>query len=459
MTVSRTQPWAAAAIVAGFVVACASPGIPPGGPPDSEIPQITRITPESGAVNVEARAVLVYFDEVIAERPTAAAGVGAVGAGVGDGLRGIVLLSPGDGREEIRWRRTAIEIRPRRPFRPNTAYRVTLLPGVADLRGNVRNARTEIVFSTGPEIPEGEVRGVLFDWATGTPAALAAVEVITPDDSTFRWIARADSSGRFVVRDLAPGAYRVRAWIDANSDRRLAEQEAFDSTSITLAERAEVELYAFVQDTMAPTLVGVDLLDSTALRLRFDRAVLGDWDPAGALTLFAADSSAVALAGVAMPSTRFDSLAQARTAAADSAARAATDTAAVADTSAVADTAAAPPAAPPPLTPQDSAAADTLAADSLAADSLAAPREPPPVFNRVRPAQQWSVPLAAPLAPGLYRLRVLGAPGLNRRSQETEREFRVQEPPPPAADTLAVPPDTVPTPPSAVPPTPARPRR
>src|SRR5690606_6394599 len=147
---ARTQPWAAVAVATGFVVACASPGLPPGGPPDSAVPVITRIAPESGAVNVDARAVLVHFDEVIAERPTGASGAGAAG----DGLRSVVLLSPSDGREEVNWRRTAIEIRPRRGFRANTAYRVTLLPGIVDLRGNVLNARREIVFSTGAAIPE-----------------------------------------------------------------------------------------------------------------------------------------------------------------------------------------------------------------------------------------------------------------------------------------------------------------
>lgn len=417
MTVARTAPWPArgaiAALVAAFgatiVAACASPGIPPGGPPDAEVPQVVRITPDSNAVNVRASAILVHFDEVISERP------GGATAGGTPGLDGLVMLSPSDGRDEVNWRRTALQIKPRRGFRPNTAYRLTVLPGIADLRGNVLQERTEVVFSTGPEIPSGVVRGVLFDWAAGTPAARARVEVSAPEDSTFRWSAQSDSSGRFFVRDLAPGTYRVRAWIDANNDRRLGLGEASDTTTLTLTDSSRLELYAFVRDTLAPRLENVELLDSTALRVRFDRVIAGDWDAAGSLALFDADSTALPIGGTLIPSARRDSIIKATL-----------DTAARADSLALADSIA-------------------------AADSLA---EPPPAFRRVRPHQVWVVELDTTLAPGLYRLRVTGAPGLNGRSQETEREFRVREPPPPVAADSIVPPDSTATPATTPPPTP-----
>jgi len=442
VSVVRTTPWPALGAIAAFVVACASPGIPPGGPPDAEVPQIVRITPESNSVNVRASAVVVHFDEVISERPGGAAGGGTPGLG------GLVMLSPSDGREEVNWRRTALEIKPRRGFRPNTAYRVTLLPGISDLRGNVVQEATEIVFSTGPAIPEGAVRGVLFDWAAGTPAARARVELSVPGDSTFRWSAQADSSGRFAVQDLAPGTYRVRAWIDANSDRRLGLGEASDTTTLVLGDSARLELYAFVRDTLAPRIENVEAVDTTALRIRFDRVIAGDWDASDAVTLLTADSTVIPLGGTLIPSARRDSIIKASLAAQDSVAR---EAARAADTAAAPATPGAPGARGAPATdravadarpPLDSAAlADSIAA---AADSIA---EPPPVFRRVRPHQVWVVELNSALAPGLYRLRVTGAPGLNGRSQDVEREFRVREPPPPVATDSIPPPDSTAAPP------------
>ncbi len=309
-----------------LLVACASPGMPPGGPPDDAVPVIRRITPDSNAVNVSTREVLIFFDEVISERP-GAAGQASGSFGGGADLSSIVSISPSDGRDEVTWRRTAVEIRPRRGFRPNTAYRVTIQPGVSDLRGNVLASRTEFVFSTGPGIPTGEVRGAVFDWAQARPAAQARVEVYPPEDSTFRWSARADSLGRYVIRDLTPGTYRLRAWVDANNDRRVGSGEAMDTASITLGQSASADLYAFPHDTLAPRLERVTPVDSTALTLRFDRVVAGDWDPRGAITLEAADSTQIALAGTAVPAAQYDSLRRAAEA----------DTATAADSAATAD--------------------------------------------------------------------------------------------------------------------------
>jgi hypothetical protein len=388
---------------------------------------LVRIVPDTNAVNVRADAVLLHFDEVISERPGSATGQGAtergaIGAGAAGagaaatGLAAIVNISPSDGRERVVWRRTAIEIRPRRGFRPNTTYRVTLLPGLADLRGNVLRTPTEFVFSTGTEIPTGRIAGTIFDWAAARPAALARVEVFPPADSSVRWGARADSSGRFTVRDLAPGTYAVRAWLDSDSDRRLGVRESFDSTTVALDRLGTVELYAFVHDTLSPRLESVELADSVTLRVRFDRVVAAEWDPAGAVSFVGADSVVRPLATF-VPRDRLDSL---RRAAVDALA---------------ADTIAADPAA------ADTIAADSVRADTVTVDSTAVPA---PIFGRATPVQTWAASLDTVLAPGLYRLRVTNVRGLNSITRDTEREFRVREPPPPPTPPVTPPPVTPP---------------
>lgn len=382
----RLRHWLALGATA---LGCASPGMPPGGPPDDQVPRIARISPDSNALNVRASAVLIHFDEVIAERPTvgggraggAAGGAAAGGAGA-TGLAAIVSISPSDGRERVSWRRTAIEIEPRRGFRPNTAYRVVINPGVTDLRGNVLGERVEFVFSTGGALPTSTVSGVVFDWAGAKVAANARVEVFPPQDSTLRWSAQADSLGRFTVRDLTSGQYLVRAWIDANNDRLHDRREAIGTDTVTVDSTGRAELYAFVQDTVAPRIESVDFSDSLTLRVRFDRVVAADWDPAGAVTLVGADSAARPI-GAFVPKSRLDSL---RAAAADT----------VPDTSAAAAT------------------EDTAAVSSA------------PTFGRAAPIQVWALPLDTALAPGLYRLAIRGVRGLNGRARDTEREFNVR---------------------------------
>ena len=434
-----------AAVAAASLYACASPGAPPGGPPDKELPVVLKVLPESNAVNVRTPAVVLQFDEVISERSgPATSGAGSTGAAGASGLNGLLVLSPSDGRDEVLWRRTQLELRPRRGLRPNTAYRVTLLPGLVDLRGNRVTEPFSFVFSTGPTIPSGEIGGVLFDWTTGKVAANARVELFLPSDSAFRWSTRSDSSGRFRLRELAPGSYELRAWVDANNDRRISFREVSDSARVALTDTATLELYAFNRDTLPPRLEGVELLDSTAIRIKFDRGVVADWDGLGG-ALFGADSTPIVFAGPFVPSTRYDSLAKAQRAARDSAAKdSAAAQAATADSTPPAATGRggemAVPAPRPPDTvrventrpaPRAAAATDTAASDSGAAAADTLP--PAPIFNRQVPIQQWTVPLASPLAPGTYRLRITSAPGLNGRRADAEREIRVRPPAPPAA--------------------------
>lgn len=405
------------------LAACASPGLPPGGPPDDIAPAIVRVRPESGAVNVKASSVLVHFDEVVSERP--GGGSGGAGGASSLGLGAIVMVSPTDGRERVTWRRTAIEIEPRGGFRANTTYRITLLPGLADLRGNVRADGEETVFSTGSAISDGGLKGVVFDWAAGRSAPLARVEAFRRADSTFRWVTRADSLGRYSLRDLLPGVYSVRAFVDQNANRRIDNREIFDSATVTIGAATDsipADFYAFLQDTIGPRIELVEPVDSVALRVRFDRAISLTWTPAaGQFALQREDSSAIAIGDV-MPAARLDSLLQLQRAAEDSA-RAAADTTGQADTTGRADTTAqramrvVRPAVPADTT-------DTLTSD--------VPRPARPT-----PTPSWAFRLLQPLPPGAYRLITTDVPGLGGATRTSVREFTIREPVP--TDTSGAP--------------------
>lgn len=398
-------------VVLAGVAACAQPGQPPGGPPDSELPVLLKVLPESNAVNVRAPAIVLQFDEVISERSNAA---GAPASPGGNTLGNVLLISPTDGRDEVIWRRTGLELRPRRGLRPNTTYRVTLMPGLTDLRNNRTTEPFSFVFSTGPSAATGTLRGVLFDWTTGRVAANARVELFREADTTFRWVARSDSSGRFELPHLDAGSYELRGWVDTNNDRRISFREISDVARVTLTDTASVELYAFLRDTIPPRIEALDLVDSTGIRVRFDRGIVADWDGVGA-TLFGPDSAVIVLAGPFVPAARFDSLARARREAADSTkpARDSSDT-----------TSRAAPGAPS-RAPAQGTRADSARADSAAvADSVL----PPPQFRRRVPETTWTAPLAAPLTPGRYRLLLQRARGLNGREVDADRELRVQPP-------------------------------
>jgi hypothetical protein len=148
-----------------------------------------------------------------------------------------------------------------------------MLPGMTDLRGNVRNTGKVMIFSTGPEIPKSRLLGTVFNWITGSVAQRALVEARALTDTTLVFVAAADSTGTFVFPNLPPARYRVRGLLDDNNNKGLDAREAWDTTTVALADSARVEILAFAHDSVAPRLTDVVMRDSATLELLFDRAL------------------------------------------------------------------------------------------------------------------------------------------------------------------------------------------
>lgn len=261
---------------------CATPGMPPGAPPDEAAPRVLKVTPDSGTVNARVGGIRFLFSEVVSERP----------AGASD-LAGMFLISPYDGEPRISWKRSHVDVAPRRSWRSNTTYVVRMLPGIVDLRGNVDSLGRTIVFSTGPQIATATVRGTVFDWMAQRPSPRAFVTAISLPDST-RYVAIADSLGLFEIPSLPPGRFLLRALIDDNKNRAPDLREMFDSATVTLVDSLSREMLAIVRDTLGPGIATVNRADSMTLRVVFDRGLdsaqaLG----AGNFTLKEQDSTVV----------------------------------------------------------------------------------------------------------------------------------------------------------------------
>lgn len=360
-----------------LVAACAQSQEPPGGPPDFRAPTLLAVVPDSGAVQPGFRAPAVFqFDEVISEQS-------------GGRLEDLVLVSPRPERVDVSWKRNRLEVRPRGGWRPGTVYQVRLLPGIADLRNNRLLQGHELIFSTGPAIPDTRLEGTVVNWPAARLALRALVEAIAiagADDSLI-YATQADSAGDFVLRALPPGEYLLVGTVDQNDNRRRDRREAFDSVRVRLDSTAAHVLWAFEHDTVGPQIRTASQTDSVTVRLEFTQHVRpGDPDAGAVSAVLLPDSTPVALDTVLLPAA-YDSLRAAEAALRDSLAALAADSAARADT-ARADTAMARPARREAGRPVETRAR----ADTGRAAQLLSRR--PPLANA------WVVRLAEPLRPG-----------------------------------------------------------
>ncbi|MDP9200474.1 MAG: Ig-like domain-containing protein [Gemmatimonadota bacterium] len=370
-------------------LACASPGMPPGGPPDVAAPQIVAIIPDSGTLGVSPKEVIFRFDEVVSERPTSATT-----------LADLFLISPRDRTADASWHRDAIGVRPSNGWRANTPYTVIMLRGIADLRGNIRNTGASTFFSTGKTIPRTRLAGRVFDWVSGTPANGALVESFIRPDSLHPYIALVDSSGAFVIEHLPPSRYTVRAYLDRNKNFGIDPSEPWDSVSIDLTDSAAATLLIFAHDSVPPRIRDVSAVDSVSLLVTFDRPV----DPSQTLT--AANFAVIGPDSVPVP------IVSAGAALKDTTAR-----------TVIPPLGALRPARPPIPSRRDTTAAK-------------------PVMPRPAPVSEAVIKLQRPLAPKTtYRVRAIGIRGLLGHTGDSERAYTTPAAaPPPAPKPAVIPP-------------------
>lgn len=193
-----------------LLAACASIGRPEGGPRDMTPPVMVSSTPAPGSVNVSNGRIDIVFDENIT---------------LDEPMNKIVVSPPQKKQAQISSNGRRVRITLRDTLRDSTTYTVDLADAVRDLNeGNILDGLA-IDFSTGPSIDTLMISGIVFEGRTLEPAQGMIVGVYsTPVADTalttlpMDRITKTNALGRFTIRNLKPGSYRVFAINDLNHD-------------------------------------------------------------------------------------------------------------------------------------------------------------------------------------------------------------------------------------------------
>lgn len=201
--------------IVGVVYSCASIGRPDGGAYDETPPRFLGSTPTQGATNNSRTRIVLEFDEFIKlEKPN----------------EKVVIAPPQLMQPEIRGSGKRIIVNLQDTLKPQTTYTIDFGDAITDNNEGNPLGNFTFTFSTGDVIDTLEIAGVLLDASNLEPVKGMLVGLHSNlNDSAFTTIpfdrvGRTDSRGRFRIRGIGEGTYRVYGLMDADQNYTFSQK-------------------------------------------------------------------------------------------------------------------------------------------------------------------------------------------------------------------------------------------
>ena len=239
----RSLPWLLLAAVA-VMASCAKMGQPDGGWYDETPPVIIKTTPQDKGVNINQKKIAIHFDEYIQiDNPT----------------EKVVVSPPQMEQAEINAAGKKIEIELKDTLKPNTTYTIDFSDAITDNNENNPLGNYTYSFSTGDHIDTLEVAGYVLNAKDLEPIKGILVGLYSNlNDTAFTGepmlrVSRTDSRGKFIIKGIAPGDYRIYALQDADNNYRFSqkgEQLAFTHDIITPTFKPDIRQDTLWRDTL-----------------------------------------------------------------------------------------------------------------------------------------------------------------------------------------------------------------
>ena len=246
-TTLRTLHLAAVAALLLMLSACARMGNPDGGWFDEQPPRVVGSMPKEQSIGIGNKKITIFFDEYIKlDNPS----------------EKVVISPPQLEQADIRTQGKRITVELKDSLKPNTTYTVDFSDAISDNNEGNPMGNYTFTFSTGDHIDTLEVGGTVLEAENLEPikGILVGLYDIGDGSSDFsatdtllrsapmQRVSRTDSRGRFHVKGVAPGRYRVFALQDADANyvwNAKSEKVAFLHTVVVPTSKPDVR-----QDTL-----------------------------------------------------------------------------------------------------------------------------------------------------------------------------------------------------------------
>ncbi len=217
-----------------LLASCAKMGQPDGGWYDETPPKVIGASPADGAINVNQKKINIYFDEFIKlDNPS----------------EKVVVSPPQLEQPEIKGAGKRIQVSLVDSLKANTTYTIDFSDAISDNNEGNPLGNYTYSFSTGTAIDTMEVSGYVLESENLEPIKGILVGLYADHaDSAFRAkpmlrVSRTDSRGRFVIKGVAPGSYRIYALQDMDGDYKFSQKSekiAFSHDIIVPSSKPDV---------------------------------------------------------------------------------------------------------------------------------------------------------------------------------------------------------------------------
>jgi uncharacterized protein (DUF2141 family) len=229
-----------------FLIRCARPGSPSGGPKDITPPEVRSAFPPNRSVSFNAKKITISFDEFIQLK---------------DPAKEIFISPPMRTRPEFKTQGKNITVEFKEELKGNSTYTINFGNSIIDYSENNPLTNFEYVFSTGDHIDSLSISGKVINAFNDQPEVDIIAMVYTDENDTIpldslplkippRSASKTTKDGSFRINNLAQGQYKLVALQDLNNNY------IFDLPN---------ERFAFLDSliTIAPPQPTIDTVDST----------------------------------------------------------------------------------------------------------------------------------------------------------------------------------------------------
>ena len=219
-------------------------GNPDGGWYDDTPPRVVSATPADRETNVTSKKVTIYFDEFIK---------------LDDAVNKVVVSPPQQEVPDIKAAGKKIIVKLVDSLKPNTTYTIDFSDAITDNNENNPMGNYTYSFSTGEAIDTFEVSGYVLNAENLEPVKGIMVGLYDDlSDTAFTSkpllrVSRTDSRGRYVIKGVKAGTYRVYALQDADGDNlfnQKSEMIAFSHDSVSPYCRPDIRQDTIWRDSL-----------------------------------------------------------------------------------------------------------------------------------------------------------------------------------------------------------------